>query len=52
MKPRPVGRPSLGKSETTQYNIKLPVADLARWRRAAERAGLTLSAWIRERCNK
>jgi hypothetical protein len=45
------GRPSLGK--TTEI-VKLRVAgeDLRRWEREAARAGVSLSEWIRARCNR
>ncbi len=45
------GRPALGK---TTVVVKLRVAgeDAKRWDREAERAGVSLSEWIRERCNR
>ncbi len=46
-KPRPVGRPRLGKT-TGRVELKLSDADRKRWLAAADRQGLTLSELVRE----
>jgi uncharacterized protein (DUF1778 family) len=50
-KPRPVGRPSLGKTPTERVEIRVDAASVKRWQRAADAAGTTLSDWIRSCCN-
>ena len=45
-KPRPVGRPRLGKT-TSRVELKLDERDRKRWIAAADREGLTLSEWLR-----
>jgi hypothetical protein len=47
-KPRPVGRPPLGKTPTTRLEIRVDAARLKRWQRAADAAGVPLSAWLRD----
>ena len=34
---------------TARFEMKVDAAELARWRRAAKREGLSLSAWARQR---
>ena len=51
MKPRPVGRPSLGKTPTTRLEIRVDAARLKRWQRAADAAGVSLSVWVRDTCD-
>lgn len=50
-KPNPVGRPRLGKTPTERVEIRIERASLKRWQRAADAAGVTLSVWIRDRCD-
>jgi hypothetical protein len=45
-KPRPVGRPRLGKT-TGRVELKLADADRKRWIAAAARRDMTLSEWLR-----
>jgi hypothetical protein len=47
-KPRPVGRPSLGKTPTERLEIRVDAARLKRWQRCADAADVTLSDWIRD----
>jgi uncharacterized protein (DUF4415 family) len=46
-KPRPVGRPSLGKTPTERVEIRVDAASVKRWQRAADKAGVSLSVWLR-----
>jgi uncharacterized protein (DUF1778 family) len=47
MKPRPVGRPSLGKTPTERLELRIDAARRKRWQRCADAAGVTLSDWLR-----
>lgn len=42
------GRPGRGASEIVR--LRVTPDERARWQAAAERAGVSLSEWIRERC--
>lgn len=48
------GRPSLPKGERAEDRLELRIkpADKEAWQAAAERAEMSLSAWIRDRLNK
>ena len=46
-KPRPVGRPPLGKS-TARLELRIASTDLKTWQAAATRQGSTLSEFVRE----
>jgi hypothetical protein len=50
-KNRSVGRPSLGRTDTVKVEVKLPEANRRRWQKAADAAGVPLSAWIRTVCD-
>lgn len=44
------GRPGAGRSETIK--LRVTPAERRAWEQQAERAGVTMSEWIRERCNR
>lgn len=48
------GRPPKPDGERAEevFQIRLTAADKAAWREAAERAGESLAAWIRDRLDK
>lgn len=50
---RKPGRPALpeGAGKTARVQLKLTPADKAAWLAKAAAAGMTLQAWIEQRCN-
>lgn len=48
------GRPPLAESERAEERLELRIKadDKADWQKAADQAGVALSAWIRERLTK
>jgi len=49
---RGTGRPPrAGKAASETVKLRATVDELARWRRAAVARDMTLSEWIRERCD-
>ena len=46
-----VGKPVEGKARDAHLLVRVLPEELAAWKSAAKRAGLTLSAWIRKLAN-
>jgi hypothetical protein len=47
------GRPPRGdKAATERIEIRVTKLEILEWKRAAELAGVTLSEWISQTCNK
>ncbi|MGC1275997.1 MAG: hypothetical protein WBC44_20010 [Planctomycetaceae bacterium] len=50
---RPPGRPPKGESpQTARIHLRAEPGEKARYERAAEKAGLALAEWIKERLNR
>jgi hypothetical protein len=50
-KKRGAGRPPIGDDTATKLvKLRVTAEDRRRWEHQAERAGITLSEWIRRRC--
>jgi len=46
----PRGRPATGRDSDAVVRLRLPRTEKAGWVKRAQAQGMTLSAWIRERC--
>lgn len=52
-KPRPVGRPSLGKkAKSVVLQSRVQESEKKRYQQAADSKGVDLSTWVRETLNK
>jgi hypothetical protein len=47
-----VGKPAEGKPRSERIVLRVLTDERARWTRAAEKSGITLSAWIRTLANE